>query len=120
MPGTGAEFAPRLDLAALGDVAAQAWDVLVIDLADVVDAETADLAPPAEAAATAAAWPTPARTTRTAATRTAPGPTRTTGALPLGASAKAATRGLAIGTAHRALVVHSGFVVAHCFLSCES
>ena len=55
MPGAGAEFASRLDLAALGNVAAQARGVLVVDLADVVDAEAADFAPSTKAAAPTAA-----------------------------------------------------------------
>ena len=74
VPGAGAEFAPRLDLASLGDVATQARSVLVVDLPDLVDAESADLAPPAEAATAAPARPTStARAARaTPATGTAP------------------------------------------------
>jgi hypothetical protein len=74
VPGAGAELAARLDLASLGDVAAQARRVLVVDLPDVVDTEPADLASP-----TKAATASPARSTSAAratcaapATRTAP------------------------------------------------
>ena len=59
MPGAGAELASWLDLASLGNVAAQARGVLVVDLADVVDAEAADFAPSTKAAATATARSTP-------------------------------------------------------------
>ena len=70
MLGAGAELAPRLDLASLGNVAAQARGVLVVDLADLVDAEAADLAPAAEAPATAAAArPTAAARPAASATR---------------------------------------------------
>src|SRR5687768_15701699 len=74
VPGAGAELAARLDLASLGDVAAQARCVLVVDLTDLVDAESADLASPAKAAAATPARSTSAaRATRAApATRTAP------------------------------------------------
>ncbi len=74
VPGAGAELAARLDLASLGDVAAQARGVLVVDLPDLVDTESADLAPPAEAATAAPARSTSAaRAARaTPATRTAP------------------------------------------------
>ena len=72
VPGAGAEFAARLDLASLGDVATQARSVLVVDLPDLVDAESADLAPPAEAATAA-----PARSTSTAWAARAPPATRT-------------------------------------------
>ena len=73
VPGTGAELAARLDLASLGDVAAQARRVLVVDLSDLVDTEPANLASPAKAAAaTPARPPSAARATRAApATRTA-------------------------------------------------
>ena len=42
----GTRLAARLDLAALGDVAAQAADILVVDHTQLVDAELADLAAP--------------------------------------------------------------------------
>jgi hypothetical protein len=75
VPGAGTELAARLDLASLGDVAAQARGVLVVDLADLVDTESADLAPPAKAA-TATPPRSPSAAARTAratpATRTAP------------------------------------------------
>src|SRR5829696_4476866 len=53
VPGAGAELATRLDLAALGDVAAQARRVLVVDLPDLVDTESTDLASPTKAATAA-------------------------------------------------------------------
>ena len=122
VPGARAEFAPRLDLASLRDVAAQSRGILVIDFPDLVDAESADLAPPAEAAtaasarsasataratrATAAAWTTPTARTVT--------PART---LALGAPAEPRPRRIAVCTA--SAVLHSplsGFVVTHVFL----
>ncbi len=70
--GAGAKLAARLDLATLGEVAAHARDVLVIDLADVVGAERANLTTRAEAAtaATAPAAASAARATITAAVST--------------------------------------------------
>src|SRR5215203_4118716 len=59
MFGAGAGLAARLDLAALGDVAPQAREVLVVDLFDAVHAEGANLAARAKAAAaeaSSAAW----------------------------------------------------------------
>ncbi len=44
VPGAGAGLAARLDLGALGQVAAQAVDLLVVDLDGLVGAEGADLA----------------------------------------------------------------------------
>src|SRR5579859_2569980 len=44
MPGTGACHAARQDLAAVADEAAEARDLLVIDVLDLLDAEAADLA----------------------------------------------------------------------------
>jgi hypothetical protein len=44
MPGTCAELPSRFDLAALADMAADAGEILVIDVADIVCAEHADLA----------------------------------------------------------------------------
>ena len=44
MARAGAGLAPRLDLAALGDVAPQLVRLLVVDVLDLVDAESADLA----------------------------------------------------------------------------
>jgi hypothetical protein len=122
--GARAELAPRLDFAALRDVATQARGIFVIDLPDLVDAESADLAPPAEAAA---ATPTrsasAARATRAARATTAAGtapaartvtPTRT---VALGAPSEPCPRRFAIWTApaipHSPL---SGFVVAHIVL----
>src|SRR5436190_24325354 len=80
-----AELAPRLDLAPLRDVATQARGIFVIDLPDLVDAESADLAPPAEAATAAP--------TRSAS---AAGATRAAGATPATRTAPAA-RTLALG-----------------------
>src|SRR3954463_9284025 len=75
--GARAELAPRLDLAALRDVATQARGIFVIDLPNLVDAESAHLAPPTEAATATPTRSAPAaratRAARTApATRTAP------------------------------------------------
>ena len=50
--GAGAGLAARLDLAAVGNVAAQLARVLVVDLVNLVDAERTD-APAAESATTA-------------------------------------------------------------------
>ena len=44
VPGAGAGLAARLDLGALGQVAAEAVDLLVVDLDGLVGAERADLA----------------------------------------------------------------------------
>jgi hypothetical protein len=71
VPGAGAELAARLDLASLGDVAAQARRVLVVDLPDFVDTESTDLASPTKAATAAPARSTPAARAAPA-TRTAP------------------------------------------------
>ena len=121
VPGAGAEFAPRLNLASLGDVATQARSVLVVDLPDLVDAESADLAPPAEAATAA-----PARSTSTAwaaratpATGTAP-TARTVapaGTLALCTASEARPRRFALGSAcAKSLTPLPGFVIAHAFL----
>src|SRR5215207_2865202 len=64
--GAGARLAARLDLAAVGDVAAQAGRFLVVDQGDLVHAELADLAPGDVAAATATAR-SPAAAARPAA-----------------------------------------------------
>ena len=121
VPGARAELAPWLDLASLGDVAAQARGILVIDLPDLVDAESADLAPPAEAAtatparsasATRTAWTTPAARTAPAARTVAPART-----LALGSPAEPRPRRFAIWTG--SAVPHSpfpGFVVTHIVL----
>jgi len=53
--GTSAEFASRFDLATFAYVAAKSRDVLVIDVADVVDAKGANLAAWGEASASTAA-----------------------------------------------------------------
>ena len=122
--GARAELAPRLDLASLRDIAAQARGIFVIDLPDLVDAESADLAPPAESAtATPTRSASAARATGAAraapATRTAPAartvtPTRT---LALGPPSEPRPRRFAIWTAPA--VPHSplsGFVVGHIVL----
>ncbi len=76
--GAGTGLAPRLDLAALGNVAADPGDVLVVDIADVVRAEGADLATAKAAAAS------------TAAARAAVPIAATTTTAPAGSSAAAA------------------------------
>jgi hypothetical protein len=53
VPRAGAELSSWLDLAALANVAAEAGNVLVIDVVDVVGAELADLATAREAATAA-------------------------------------------------------------------
>src|SRR4051812_2845257 len=72
-----AELAPRLDLAALRDVATQARGIFVIAPPNLVDAKPPPLAPPPEAAPAPPTRSAPAarapRAARTApATRTAP------------------------------------------------
>ncbi len=57
--GAGALLSPGLDLASLRDVAAQAGQILVVDLANVVEAEGADL-PPRGVATSATATRSPA------------------------------------------------------------
>ena len=120
MPGAGAEFAARLDLASLRDVAAQARRILVIDLSDLVDTESADLAPPAEAATAAptrSASSTARATWATPASRTAPAtgaaPTRT---LALCTPAETRPRRFAIWAVSVPLSPLAGFVIAHIFL----
>jgi hypothetical protein len=119
--GAGAKLAPRLDLASLRDVAAQARGIFVIDLPDLVDAESADLAPPAEAATTPPrSAPAAARATRAArttpATRTAPAARTVTPArtLALGTPSEPRPRRFAIWTASAVPYSPlSGFVIAH-------
>jgi hypothetical protein len=77
VPGTGAEFAARFDLATLGDVAPEPPDVFVINFIDVIDTECADLAARPEPAAATAATPPE----RTISTVTVP-PTRTSKSRP--------------------------------------
>jgi hypothetical protein len=116
---TRAELAPRLDLASLGDVAAEARGVLVIDLPDLVDAESADLAPPAEAATATSTRSASGATRATSATRTA-STARTitpTGTLALGASSEPCPRRVAIWAASaKSLAPLPGFVIGHLFL----
>jgi hypothetical protein len=61
--GAGAGLAARLDHPTVGDEAAQARDILIVDVLDAIDAEAADLAA-RERAATAATAAEPARRTR--------------------------------------------------------
>lgn len=63
-------FAARLDLAALGQVAAQSRHVLIVDLLDVIDAEGANLAAGYVAVATPARTAGGATWTRSAAETT--------------------------------------------------
>ena len=117
--GAGAKLAPRLDLASLRDVAAQARGIFVIDLPDLVDAESADLAPSAEAAATTPPRSATAAARTTRAARTTP-PTRTAPAartLALGTPSEPRPRRFAIWTASAVPYSPlSGFVVAHIVL----
>ena len=55
MPGAGAELAARFDLAPFANVPAEAPDILVIDVPDIVDAKGADLAAGGEASTTTTA-----------------------------------------------------------------
>lgn len=64
---TGAQLAARFDLAALTNVAAQAGEILVINVTDVIGAVLAHLAATREAATTTAAA-TAARAARAGAT----------------------------------------------------
>jgi len=115
VPGAGAEFAARLDLASLRDVATQPRSVLVVDLPDLVDAESADLASPAKAATATPARATPAAGA-TAATRTAPtaGTVAPAGTLALGTASETRPRRFAIRAVRAVpLTPLSGFVIAH-------
>jgi hypothetical protein len=118
VPGACAELAPRLDLASLRDIAAQSRGILVINLPDLIDAESADFATPAEAPTATPARSAPA-TRATPATRTAP-TARTVapaGTLALGTPAEPRPRRFPIWTA--SAVPHSplsGFVVTHIVL----
>jgi hypothetical protein len=121
VPGAGAKLAARLDLASLGDVAAQARRVLVVDLPDLVDTEPADLAPPAKATtATPARSTSAARATwATPATGTAPTarPVPSAGTLALRTTSEARPRRFAIWTAlTESLTPLPGFVLAHVVL----
>jgi hypothetical protein len=131
MPGAGAELAARLDLAPLGNVPTQAWSVLVIDLADLVDAEAADFAPSAEPPTTAtaarstspAAWPTSAARATWAA-RPAPATGTITAAtewpVTLRSAAKSGARRFTFRTTPNwAVNPLSWSVIAHRILSCS-
>lgn len=118
VPGAGAEFSARLDLASLGDVAAQTRSVLVVHLPDLIDAESADFAPPAKAAtATPARSAPPACAARAApATGTAPtaGTIAPAGTLALCTAAKTRPRRFALRAASaESLAPSPGFVIAH-------
>ncbi len=117
VPGAGAELAARLDLASLGDVAAQARRVLVVDLPDVVDTEPADLASPTKAATAATARSTPAARA-TPATRTAPARTiAPAGPLALCSPAETCPRRFALWAAcAKPFSPLPGFVIAHVVL----
>ena len=71
MLGTRAKFAPRFDLAPLRDIAAQARYVLVVNFAEVIDAEAANLPPATEPAPARSPWSTTATARTTSAARTA-------------------------------------------------
>lgn len=114
--GAGAELAPRLDLASLGDVSPQARGILVIDFPDVVDAESADLAPPAEATTTAPAGSASGAARATSATRTAssPGTVIAPRTLALCAATESGPRRFAIrATPAVSLASLPGFVITH-------
>ena len=115
VPGAGAELAARLDLASLGDVAAQARRVLVVDLPDLVDTESTDLAAAAKAAAA-----TPARSTSAArATRAAPATRSVASAGPLALCSPSETRPRRFALWAAGAVPLSplpGCVIAHVFL----
>lgn len=119
VPGAGTKLAARLDLAPLGDVAAQARGVLVIDLPDPVDAESTDLASPAKAATAAPAWPSSAATRTAPSPGTAPGAGTLTpaGTLSLSAASKPCPWRLTLGASRtKFLTPLSGFVFAHVVL----
>ncbi len=121
MPGAGAEFAARLDLASLGDVATQTRSVLVVDLPDLVDAESADLAPPAEAATAAPARSTSAAWAARATPATGTAPTARTvapaGTLALCTASETRPRRFALRAATaESLAPSAGFVIAHVVL----
>ena len=108
MPGARAELASRLDLASLGDVAPQTGGVLVVDLADLVDAEAANLASSPKAATPAAAARATSPATRATSARWAAPPTGavvTTGTIApertvsLRAGTESGARRFALGTA---------------------
>jgi hypothetical protein len=83
MLGTGAKLASRLDLAPLRDIASQAGNVFVVNLANVIDAETTNFASSSEATAAApratagAAWSTAATGCALSRRRARPSPLRT-------------------------------------------
>ena len=119
MPRARAELSPWLDLSSLRDVSPQARGILVINLPDVVDAESADLAPPAEAATTAPAGSASGAARATPATRTAssPGTVIAPGTLALCASTKPGPRRFAIRAAPAvSLASLPGFVITHVVL----
>lgn len=130
MPGTRTELASRLDLASLGDVAPQARGVLVVDLADLVDAEAADFFPSTEPASAASAWSTSTTARAASAGRAAPttravaaaGTIATKGTITLRTRPESAARRVAVGSAPtwrstRAAAHLTWSVVAHHILS---
>ena len=77
----GSQLASWFDLAALTDVSAQAGEILVVNVSDVIGAVLANLAARAtKAAASAATWSTRATTALSAFTATALGTTKAAGA----------------------------------------
>lgn len=96
--GAGACLAARFDLAALGEVAAQARHVLVVDILHAVYAEGANLAARDVAVATATGTPTRAAT-GTRATRAAEAATR-----PSAAATTSTATGPVSATAASALI----------------
>jgi hypothetical protein len=95
---------PRLDLAALGNVAADPGDVLVVDIADVVRAEGADLATAKATAASAAAARAAVPIAATATT--APAGSSAAAAEPAAAAAEPAAAAAEAGT--RRITLRSG------------
>jgi hypothetical protein len=116
VPCARAELAPRLDLSSLRDVSPQARGILVIDFPDVVDAKSADLAPPAEAATTSPAGSASGAARATSATRTASSPRTVTAprTLALCAPTEPRPRRFAIRAISAvSLVSLPGFVITH-------
>jgi hypothetical protein len=115
MAGTRPELPTGLDLPPLGDVPSKSGDVLVVNLTDLVDAETANLAAAAEAASAA----TPPRTTAPTGTALATAPSASSSSTAaLGARAESGTRRLTVGSCPIGIVgAFSLLVVAHSFLS---
>ena len=118
--GARPQLSPGLNLAALGDVAADAGDVLVVDLADAVDAKLAYLAarrvpaptPRAPAAGTTSCLAVPAAAARPSALSTgAEAGTRRAAVVPAGW-----TRSIGPGCWGAILRVYHGDVSSPCCL----